>query len=123
MLEFPMKIIYNLVATDRAKTSDFSRRPFLLKITSEGELEKFRSNKFFIAKREISCLERNQKGRSRSVDICANLGSTPDQGNQNLWRCDINSSDNSHVLPGPESLVSGQTTGYVLFLYDGNSHV
>lgn len=123
MLEFPMKVTYNLVATYRAKTSDFSRRPFLLKIISERELEKFRSDKFFITRREISCLERNQRGRLRRVYICANLGSTPDQGDQNLWRYNINSSDNSHVLPGPESLVSGQTTGHVLFLYYGNSHV
>lgn len=40
MLEFPVKRIYNLIAIGIVKGSDFSRRPFLLKIISERELEK-----------------------------------------------------------------------------------
>lgn len=50
-LEFPMKKICNLTDIGITERSDFSRRPFLLKITSKRELEKFR--------REISFLERN----------------------------------------------------------------
>lgn len=49
----------------------------MLKITSETELEKFKSKTFFLARRGICCPERNQRGKVKKC-VCVNLGPTPD---------------------------------------------